>query len=173
MCSISCVPNLCLSRVAVQLHKHLSCLSRKKLHPFLHNCCNGGPGDYGVHPPSNMRSLFVNELAPKDDAVGARVPLQEADVGDGQLAADEPFLLRQDALQHGDDPSRLVLVPLNHFPRLSVAILHEPHRLPVVRTLARGLEVHPLPHVLLVVEVAKGESVARVVFGDEVLNDSI
>lgn len=120
-----------------------------------------------------MWSLLVDELGAEDDAVGARVPLQEANVGNGQLATDEPFLLGQDALQHGDDPSRLILVSLNDFLGLSIAIFYEPHCLPVIRTLTRGLEVHPLPHVLLVLEVAEGKFVVRVVFCGEVLDDGI
>lgn len=106
-----------------------------------------------------MRRLPFNDFLTKDNAICARIPLQEANVGRRHDASDKPFLLGQNALEDRDHTPCLVLVPLDDVFGFAVAIFYEPNGLAVVRSLAGCLEIHPLPHILLVLEIGERKCV--------------
>lgn len=114
-------------------------------------------------------------------------------VSDGDMPADEPLLLGEDALEHAEHAEDLLLVALDRARDLLLVVLHEPHRLAEVRPvssrslsarrtavrggidapLAGGLEEEPLDELELLVHVRDAELVLLVIVLDEVQQDRV
>ena len=69
---------------------------------------------------------------------------EEDKVGRSRFVADEPLLLRQDALKHAQNTPNLVPVAFDGAGNLLRVERDEPGRLAEVGALARGLEEEPL-----------------------------
>lgn len=99
-----------------------------KVEPFV--AAHDRPVDGGDVPPSayNVSAPDVQDDCRPNDS------RDEAEVGDGALAVDEPLLLGEHALEDAKDAQDLLLVPLNSARDFLRVLAEEPEGLAKVRS---------------------------------------
>ena len=134
-------------------------------------------------PLLDMREVIHVVLVLAERVTNQGLPHDESDIGIGILITHKPrsvriapaillFLLRQMPLQDARHAINFLSIALNNARHGLGMVSLEPHNLPVIRSLARDLEVEPLLRVVGLWRPGREtEAVLRVVALDEVLED--